>query len=573
MRLLRDGSAAWAIAVVLWSGVETTRPLTAQMASQNAEASDYAVVPRPARVAVRAGTFTVNADTRIALSDPANAELRNIAEQLAASMYAAAGVKPAVAPARVPANATNVIRLALADAGEAEGYRLSASPSRITITARAPAGLFYGTQTLRQLMMNGRTVTAVDITDAPRFSYRGMHLDVARHFQPVSFVKKYIDLLALYKFNTFHWHLTDDQGWRVQISRYPKLTSVGGCRSGTRIGSMRTRPEQYDNVPHCGFYTQDEIRDVVAYAKARHITVLPEIEMPGHASAAIAAYPELGCREGTFQVVRSWGIFEDIFCPKEETFAFLEGVLTEVMQLFPSEYIHVGGDEAPKKSWEESAFAQSVMQREGLKDAHELQSWFIKRIERFLNANGRKLIGWDEIAEGGLSPTATVMYWRDSRGAGLGHAGLSEDPARLAARSGNDVIMTPNGVFYLDHYQASPEIEPLAIGGNSPIEKVYTYDPIPEDFTPEMARRVIGAQANVWTEYIRTSQHVEYMVFPRLLAVAEVVWSPKQRRDFASFTARLSAHIALLQSLNVNARVPRPGEPGGPAAQDTTRTR
>jgi hexosaminidase len=527
------------------------------------------LVPWPARLESRTGTLGIDATTRLALSNPADPELRNIAGLLTEYLRAATGVAVPLsgAPSRGPTAST--IALVLSGSGEAEGYRLSVTPSSVTIAARTPAGLFYGTQTLRQLLATSgaRTggVNAVEIDDVPRFRYRGMHLDVGRHFSSVAFVKKYIDLLALYKFNTFHWHLTEDQGWRIQILRYPKLTQVGSCRKETRVGHASQPPELYDGTPHCGYYTQDEIRDVVAYATARHITIIPEIEMPGHSRAALAAYPELACTPGPFEVATTWGIFEEIYCPKDETFAFLEGVLTEVMQLFPGPYVHVGGDETPKKAWQESPIAQAVMRREGLRDEHELQSYFIRRIERFLNGHGRKLIGWDEIVEGGLSPTATVMYWRDRQDAGLGHAGVSDDPARLAARSGNDIIMTPNQTFYLDHYQAGPAGEPLAIGGLTPLEEVYAYEPIPADFTPEMARRVIGAQANVWTEYMKTPEHIEYMVFPRMLAVAEVVWSPRDAHDFASFTQRLPGQLRLLASLGVRYRAPRAEEPGAAA--------
>ena len=519
----------------------------------------YPLVPWPSELSARSGEFRISNGVRVAVSDPSNTELRQLAA-FVAEYIAGTRTSVEVSEGVATPGSRGTIALVLSNEGEPEAYRLNVSTTSVTLSSRTPTGLFRGIQTLRQLLPPVTTtmgIPTVEIVDAPRFEYRGMHLDVARHFFPVAFVKKYIDLLALYKFNTLHWHLTEDQGWRIEIKRYPKLTEVGACRKETRVGHGGRRPEVYDGTRYCGFYTQDEIRDVVAYAKARHITVLPEIELPGHSRAALAAYPELACTPGPFEVATTWGIFEEIYCPKEETFAFLEGVLTEVMQLFPSEYIHIGGDEAPKKAWQESPIAQAVIRRENLKDEHELQSYFIRRIERFLNAHGRKLIGWDEIVEGGLSPTATVMYWRDRRDVGLGHAGLSDDPARIAARSGNGVIMTPNSTFYLDHYQADPAGEPLAIGGNSPLEKVYAYDPVPSDFTPEMAQRVLGAQANVWTEYMRTSDHVEYMAFPRMLAVAEVVWSAKERRDIASFMERLPAQLRLLSKLGVNYRPPR----------------
>jgi hexosaminidase len=543
-----------------------TGPLAAPVPARDAALARYSIVPWPASLRARNGAFRIGAETRVTLSDPANAELRSVASFLTEYIRSTGGTTVPISEAAASTAARGTIALVLTKAGPAEGYHLSVTPSSVTVSASTAGGLFHGVQTVRQLLRSG-SVAAVEIEDAPRFQYRGMHLDVARHFFPATFVKKYIDLLALYKFNTLHWHLTEDQGWRVEIKRYPRLMEVGSCRRETRVGAASSRPIVFDGTPHCGFYTQDEIRDVVAYAKARHVNIIPEIELPGHSRAALAAYPELACGPGPFEVATTWGIFEEIYCPKEETFTFLEGVLTEVMQLFPSAYIHIGGDEAPKKTWQESPIARAVMQRENLKNEQELQSWFTRRIERFLNANGRKLIGWDEIVEGGLSPTATVMYWRDRRDAGLGHA-LDDDPARLAARSGNDVIMTPNTTFYLDHYQAFPPGEPLAIGGYSPLEEVYSYEPVPPDFTPAMAQHVLGAQANVWTEYMSTSDHVEYMVLPRLLAVAEVVWSPKQSKDFAWFTQRLPAQLRLLSAVGAKYRAPRPGEPGGATPSD-----
>ena len=346
-----------------------------------------------------------------------------------------------------------------------------------------------------------------------------MHLDVARHFFPVEFVERYIDLLSRYKFNTFHWHLTDDQGWRIEINRYPKLTDVGSCRRETVV-ERNFDPYIGDSTRYCGFYTQDEVRRVVAYAAARHITIVPEIEMPGHAQAAIAAYPELACTPGPFEVSTIWGVDDDILCPSEATFAFLEGVLTEVMALFPGPYIHIGGDEAPKTRWKSSDLAQQVIQREQLADEHALQSWFVQRIERFLSAHGRRLIGWDEILEGGLAPGATVMSWRGVSG------GIA------AAQQGHDVIMTPTSHAYFDYAQGEPALEPFSIGGNMPLERVYAFEPVPSVLTPEQATHVLGAQGNVWTEYLKTPDRVEWMVFPRMLAMAEVTWSPASARDW-----------------------------------------
>ncbi len=393
-----------------------------------------------------------------------------------------------------------------------------ANRAGVIIEASTEAGLFHGLQTFRQLLhaADPGTVPLVEIADAPRFPYRGMHLDVARHFFPVAFVERYIDLLSRYKFNTFHWHLTDDQGWRIEIKAYPKLTEVGSCRRET-IVEKNFKPYVGDGIPYCGFYTQEEIRQVVAYAAARHITIVPEIEMPGHAKAALASYPELACTPGPFEVGTVWGVEEDIFCPSEATFAFLEGVLTEVMALFPGPYIHVGGDEAPKARWKSSDLAQSIIQREQLADEHALQSWFIQRIERFLNAHGRRLIGWDEILEGGLAPDATVMSWRGVKG------GIA------AAQEGHDVIMTPTSHSYFDYAQDDPALEPFSIGGNLPLEKVYGFEPVPSVLTPDESRHILGAQGNVWTEYMKTPDRVEFMVFPRMLAMSEVTWSPATR--------------------------------------------
>ncbi len=427
----------------------------------------------------------------------------------------------------------------------AEGYRIWTQPGGVVVEAPTEAGLFYGLQTVRQLLHAGApgTVPRVQISDSPRFSYRGMHLDVARHFFPVAFVERYIDLLSRYKFNTFHWHLTDDQGWRIAIKGYPKLTEVGSCRRETVVG-RNFNPYIGDSTRYCGYYTQAQVREVVAYAAARHVTIIPEIEMPGHAKAALAAYPELACTPGPFEVSTVWGVEEDIFCPSEATFAFLEGVLTEVMALFPGPYIHIGGDEAPKARWKTSDVAQSVMQRENLKNEEELQSWFTQRIERFLSAHGRRLIGWDEILEGGLAPEATVMSWRGVSG------GIA------AAQQGHDVIMTPTGAAYFDYAQGDPALEPFSIGGNLPLERVYAFEPVPSVLTPEQATHILGAQGNVWTEYIATTDRVEFMVFPRMLAMAEVTWSPASARDWERFIARLPAALAALDRLGVNYRVP-----------------
>lgn len=430
-----------------------------------------------------------------------------------------------------------------------EGYRLAISPTGVILRHSGPAGRFYGLQTLQQLVdaaprRDGRPVIdAVTIADAPRFGWRGLHLDVGRHFQPVSFIKRTLDLMARYKLNTFHWHLTEDQGWRIQILKYPRLTEVGSCRRET-ILEKHFDPYVGDGTPHCGYYTQDEIRDVVAYAAARQITVVPEIEMPGHSVAALAAYPELACTPGPFEVMTIWGVSDDIYCPSEQTFTFLQDVLTEVLALFPSPFIHIGGDEAPKVRWQASPLAQEIIRREGLKDEHELQSWFIRRIDRWLAARDRRLIGWDEILEGGLAPGAAVMSWRGVSG------GIA------AAMAGHDVVMTPTSHLYLDYYQGDARFEPLAIGGLVTLDQVYGYEPVPDTLTPAQATHILGAQGNLWTEYLSTPAQVEYMMFPRALALAELTWSPKTTRSWPSFEARLPSALRTLDRLGVHYRLP-----------------
>ena len=434
-----------------------------------------------------------------------------------------------------------------------ERYVMDITSRRIIITGDDVRGVFYGIQSLRQLLpaeleqpelaaqLRNVRVSNIYIEDYPQFPYRGMHLDVARHFFDVDFIKKYIDLMALHKMNTFHWHLTEDQGWRIEIKKYPLLTEVGAWRDGTLIGHLRDQPRQYDGIRYGGYYTQDEVREVVAYATERHITVIPEIEMPGHALAALAAYPELGCTGGPYEVAQEWGIFEDVFCAgNDKNFEFLEDILSEVTELFPSQYIHIGGDECPKTRWKECPKCQARIQEEGLADEYELQSYFIRRIEKFLLSKGRNIIGWDEILEGGLAPQATVMSWRGVRG------GIE------AAQMGHDVIMTPTSHCYFDYYQADPETQPLAIGGYLPLNRVYEFNPIPLDLSDKEAEHILGSQGNVWTEYMKTSDHVEYMAYPRAIALAEVLWTPNRKHDFEDFTQRLNHHFKRFDALNVN---------------------
>ncbi|NGP77267.1 beta-N-acetylhexosaminidase [Balneolaceae bacterium YR4-1] len=513
-----------------------------------------AIIPEPVSVSLSDGNFTLTPSTSIVISEN-TPELRHVADYLSNKLYTANWFYKDVSTELSPSDTSIVLSLEPdASPDHDEGYALSVTPEQVKITARTAHGLFYGVQSLLQLLpaeINYQdpsfipanfewTIPAVEINDYPRYEYRGMHLDVARHFFPVDFLKKYIDLLAMHKMNRFHWHLTEDQGWRLEIKQYPRLTEVGGWRDSTLVGKAGSG--RYDGIRYGGYYTQEEAREIVQYAADRFITVIPEIEMPGHSSAALEAYPELGCEpEKDYKAQTTWGVFEDIYCPSEETFTFLENVLTEVIDLFPSEYIHIGGDEAPKTAWENSDMAQQVIEREGLEDEHELQSYFIRRIEQFLNSKGRQIIGWDEILEGGLAPNATVMSWRGIEG------GIA------AAQQGHDVVMTPTSHVYLDYYQADPETEPLAIGGFTTLEKTYSYEPTPDTLTEEESKHILGAQGNVWTEYMHTGRKVEYMAYPRAAALSEVVWSPAEKRDWTNFWGRLQTHFQRLEYLDINA--------------------
>lgn len=521
------------------------------------DASVISIIPAPVRMEMRGGVvspeapdsdsiFQLTPETKIV----ANEKTKELANQLQKMLSPATGY-----PLKILDNAPdNAIYLKLDPSLKnlgSEGYKLSTDGASARITAADKPGLFYGMQTLRQLLpaaifksepVQGVQwlVPSVTIEDAPRFQWRGMHLDACRHFMPKEFVKKYIDLLAIHKMNQFHWHLTDDQGWRVESKKYPKLTEVGAWRKETVIGKNSGK---YDGTPHGGFYTQDDIREIVAYAKQRFITVVPEIEMPGHSMAALAAYPELSCTGGPFEVRTKWGVEGEVYCAgNDKVIQFQKDVLTEVLALFPSEYIHIGGDECPKGRWKTCPKCQARIKAEGLHDEHELQSWFIKQIDSFLVEKGRRLVGWDEILEGGLAPGATVMSWRGQKG------GIA------AAQAGHDVVMAPNSHTYFDHYQGNKKTEPLAIGGFLPLEKVYSYDPIPAVLTAEQAKHILGVQAQLWSEYIPTVSHAEYMAYPRGSALAEAAWSPVANKDFEAFYARLETHLKRLEHLSVNYR-------------------
>ena len=425
---------------------------------------------------------------------------------------------------------------------KSERYNLTVSSDGITIQSVSDQGYFLALQTLIQLFeqyKDSRKIPAMKIEDEPKFAWRGMHLDVCRHFFTVEEVKQYIDYLAMYKLNTFHWHLTDDQGWRIEIKKYPKLTQIGSKRKESMIGAYVD--DTFDGKPYGPyFYTQDQIKEVVKYATERHITVVPEIEMPGHALAALSAYPELACTKGPFEAATKWGVFDDVFCPKEETFTFLQNVLDEVIQLFPSQYIHIGGDECPKTRWKECLHCQELIKKNNLKDEHGLQSYFIHRIEKYVNSKGRKIIGWDEILEGGLAPNAAVMSW-------TGIKGGSE-----AAKSGHFAVMTPGSYCYFDHYQGDPQTEPNAFGGFTPLEKVYSYNPIPSELNAEQSKYILGVQANLWTEYILDFKQVQYMIFPRLFALSEVGWGTSNPENYKEFENRVVEHFKILDKMNIN---------------------
>ncbi|MEU0371255.1 beta-N-acetylhexosaminidase [Streptomyces sp. NPDC006283] len=457
--------------------------------------------------------------------------------------------------------ATSRIVLAI-DTGVAhEGYRLVADGPEIRIEGGSAAGVFWGAQTLRQLLGPAAhrrapltkgaqwELPAVTIEDAPRFPWRGMMLDVSRHFMPKDGVLRYLDLLAAHKLNVFHFHLTDDQGWRIEIKRHPRLTEVGAWRARTKYGH-RASP-LWDDEPHGGYYTQDDIREIVAYAAERHITVVPEIDIPGHSQAAISAYPELGNADvidtTSLTVWDNWGVSPNVLAPTDNTLRFYEGVLEEVLELFPSTFVHIGGDECAKDQWKASAAAQARIKELGLADEDELQSWFIRHFDRWLTDRGRRLIGWDEILEGGLAPGAAVSSWRGYKG------GIA------AAEAGHDVVMCPEQQVYLDHRQADGD-EPMPIGFVRTLEDVYRFEPVPPALNPEAAAHVLGTQANVWTEVMQDSARVDYQVFPRLAAFAEVAWSrlpAPAERDFTDFERRMAAHYSRLDALGVDYRPPK----------------
>jgi hexosaminidase len=488
------------------------------------------IIPVPQKISTQAGQFRFSAQSTLRY-DLNNEQIALAANYFNQWLSSYAGYNLGLGKSE-----KNGIVLELSNSiTHPEGYRLIIQADQIKIQAWQPVGLFYGIQSLIQLFpvqpSAAVQLPCLEIEDQPTFGYRGAMLDVGRYYFPPAQVKAFIDMLARYKLNRFHWHLTEDQGWRIEIKKYPRLQEIAAWRKESIVGHYNSSPRQFDGQKHGGYYTQEEVKDIVEYARKRFITVIPEIEMPGHAQAAIAAYPELGCTDQRLEVGTVWGVSSNVFCPNEATFTFLENVLSEVLELFPSPYIHIGGDECPKDQWKTNATAQAIIKREKLKDEHELQSYFIRRIEKFLNQKGRQIIGWDEILEGGLAPNATVMSWRGTEG------GIE------AAKQGHNVIMTPTSYCYLDYYQAIHPDEPLAIGGFLPLEKVYSYNPIPQELSAEQAKFILGAQANLWTEYIKDQSKLEYMLYPRLQALAELTWSGEAKKNFPDFVKRLLVHM------------------------------
>ena len=513
--------------------------------------ADYQVIPRPQEISLtQEKPFTLSKNVLITYPE-SNALLKRNAEFLSEYIRQATGYAPKVKAAKERETAKNAIALGLnPDIENEEGYVLTTTSESIQINGRTENGVFYGIQTLRksipaEAQKADVLLPAGCIKDEPRFAYRGMHLDVCRHFFPIEFIKEYIDLLALHNMNTFHWHLTDDQGWRIEIKKYPKLTETGSMRNRTVMGKARSG--KYDNTPYGGFYTQEQAKEIVKYAQERYITVIPEVDLPGHMLAALASYPELGCTGGPYEVSPDWGIFEDVLCVgNEKSMQFLEDVMTEITEIFPSKYVHIGGDEAPRTRWAKCPKCQARIKAEGLKSdkrhtaEDRLQSYCMARIEKHLNSKGRRIIGWDEILEGDVAPNATVMSWRGTSG------GIK------AAQLGHDVIMTPNVYCYFDYFQtADTKDEPLGIGGYVPVEKVYSLNPT-ASLTEEQAGHILGAQANLWTEYIPTTEHVEYMVLPRMAALAEVQWTQPEKKDYTDFSKRLPRLMQVYQREGLN---------------------
>ena len=505
------------------------------------------VIPYPNSLVPEEGSFVFNKKTKMICTLSLDSASQEVVRNFSALLNNVAGLKTECIVEEEKGE-KNIVFFDLDTSIANEGYSLDIDPSKIIIKASSAAGFYYAVQSLKQLLpiavygdkesdsVEKWEVPCVHIDDAPRFSYRGMHLDVARHFFSVDEVKRYIDLLAMHKLNVFHWHLTDDQGWRIEIKKYPKLTEVGSIRKHTMV---EKNFDQYDNTPYGGYYTQDQIRDIVNYAKERFITIIPEVDLPGHMVAALASYPSLGCTGGPYEVQGMWGVHPDVLCAgKEETYEFVTDVLSEVIELFPSRYIHIGGDECPKDRWKKCPLCQARIRKLGLKTDKEhtaeerLQSYFMTRVEKFLNENDRQIIGWDEILEGGAAPNATVMSWRGT------------DGGVQAAKLRHNVVMTPNTYLYFDYYQSEDtQAEPLAIGSYVPLERVYDFEPVPDTLDNDSKKYILGAQANLWTEYISDFKQVEYMLLPRLDALSEVQWTRPENKNWVNFLDRLQHNI------------------------------
>ena len=508
------------------------------------EADTVSIIPQPRYVQMDEGTFRIDKDTKIFLDEPVEEYMR-IAGFLNGRLLAVAGFSLEITDEMTADG--NVIFFMNAGL-PSEAYGIHVEPDRIVIDYGDGAGAFYALQTIFQLLpeeifADSRQrgvkweIPCLAMEDAPRFKYRGMHLDVCLHYFDVDFLKKYIDIMALHKVNRFHWHLTEDQGWRLEIKKYPLLTEKGQWRKETVVGSLNSGV--YDGTPYGGYYSQEQVRELVQYAAERYVTIIPEIELPGHALAAIACYPELSCGlEDHYETATKWGVFKQVYCPKETTFEFLEDVFDEVFELFPSEVVHIGGDECPKASWKACPHCQALIRKLGLKDEYELQSWFVTRMEKYINSKGREIIGWDEILQGGLAPNAKVMSW------------LGEEGGIQAARQHHEVVMAPHQKYYLDYWQADPDSEPLAMGGPTTLKTMYEYEPVPEVLTPEEARYIIGVEGCVWTEYMDSPERVEYMAWPRMCAIAETGWTQTDK-DWDGFTRRLETHLGRLDRLDV----------------------
>ena len=514
------------------------------------------IMPKPVKAESKEGTFIINAKTKI-LYPKKDAELERIANILSQTIHERTGINPKIEAATKFSAKNAVIVNKNSALGENDVYQLNVTNDQILLEGNTPKSVFYGLQTLRQLLPHEKgeyAVNAISVTDYPRFEWRGMLLDVCRHMFSVEYIKSIIDEMAYYKLNKLHWHLTEDQGWRIEIKKYPRLTEIAAWRNGTQYGPNRQK--DVDNVRYGGYYTQEQIKDIVAYAADRYIDVIPEIEMPGHSVAAITAYNHLACGDVSFEtgkpfeVRKVWGVSKDLLCAgNEDVYTFLEDVLTEVIDLFPYEYIHIGGDEAPHDAWEKCPKCQQKIKDEGLKNEAELQSYLIRRIEKFLDTKGRKLIGWEEIMQGGLSPKASITSW------------LGTQSGIKAAQMGHKAIMCPYSHLYLDGYNASPDIEPLAIGYYAPLEKTYNFEPVDPKLKEHEIPYIMGVQGNLWTEFISNEYILEYMLYPRICALSEIGWSPKEAKNWEDFKTRLKAEMLRFQRENINYRVPFPEAP------------